>query len=63
MKTPEEMAEYWMKQAEPCCNECYKDGFLVGYKAGFDAAIITQTKMGGAIDRMIQLARKGLEEK
>ena len=33
MKTPEELAEYWMKKAEPCCDECYKDAFLAGYQA------------------------------
>jgi hypothetical protein len=64
-KTPEELAfNYAANVSETRCLDSIETdearlGFLAGYQAGFDAAITTQTKMGGAIDRMIQLARKG----
>lgn len=68
MKTPEELAEEYTKdwwgnlpEAEGM-RKSARENFLAGYKAGFDAAITTQTKMGGAIDRMIQLAKKGLQD-
>jgi hypothetical protein len=44
-KTAGELAEYWMKQAEPCCNECYKDGFLAGYKAAAPQWISVQERL------------------
>jgi len=70
-KTPEELAAewYWKNLTDqpsevlltnpPKYPADPRKAFLAGYEAGFDAAITTQSKTGNAIDRMIQLARKG----
>lgn len=33
MKTAEELAEACEKISDSCCGECYKQGFLTGYRA------------------------------
>lgn len=33
MKTPEELAELCESVSDSCCGECYKQGFLTGYRA------------------------------
>lgn len=35
-KTIEELADECLKQAESCCDDCYKDAFLAGYQAAKD---------------------------